>query len=58
MNLVKISNNPERYLNMDYVESVGIDGNEYYAFVNNYTSRYILSKEAYETILKYGKIKV
>ena len=56
MNLVKISNRPEQYLNMDYIESVGVDGDMYYAYINNFSGRYLLSKEAYETILKYGKI--
>ena len=59
MKLVKYSNDPEAYLNMDYIESVTrpIDGN-ILAFVNRNTQSYIISEEAYNTILKYGKAEV
>lgn len=60
MNLVNISdNNFKLYLNIDCIEYIckDINGNfKAYTYHNN--NFYYISKEAYNTILKYGKAKV
>ena len=60
MKLVKISDHPEQYLNMDIIESVSKEDDLYYAYIIESKSsiRYRLTKEAYETILKYGTIRI
>ena len=59
MTLVKYSDRPEAYLNMDYIESITkFENGEAYAFVNRETESYKISEKAYNTILKYGKAKV
>jgi hypothetical protein len=42
---------------MDTIEFVGIDDGKYYVLTNSGISEKI-SKEAYETILKYGKAEI
>ena len=58
MTLVKYSDNPEAYLNMDYIESMVKNEDEIYVFVNRNTQSYKISEKAYNTILKYGKAEV
>ena len=59
MNLVKYSDTPEAYLNMDFIESVTKQSYEnYVCFVNQNTEPYYISKSAYDTILAYGKAKI
>jgi len=58
MNLVKYSDNPEAYLNMDYIESIVKNEEGIYIFVNRNTQSYKISEKAYNTILKYGKAKI
>ena len=55
MKLVK--SNDYFYLNMDLITKVWFDGNNYYASYS-YSSDVIISKEAYNTILSYGKAEV
>lgn len=59
MNLVKISDNNSRYLNIDCIEFIckDIDGN-FRAYICCKDDFYYISEEAYNTILRYGKAKV
>ena len=58
MTFVKYSDNPEAYLNMDYIESIVKNEEGIYIFVNRNTQSYKISEKAYNTILSYGKAKV
>ena len=59
MKLVKYRDDPESYLNMDYIESVEKhDNGVIFAFVNRNTESYKISEKAYNTILNYGKAEV
>lgn len=59
MTLVKYSDSPEAYLNMDYIESIiKFKNGEIFAFVNRNTESYKISESAYNTILKYGKAEI
>lgn len=64
MKLVRITpytdNTGVRFINMDYITSViHIAENEYYASVlNEEEDFHSITKEAYETILSYGKAEV
>ena len=59
MTLVKYSDRPEAYLNMDYIESIRkFENGKIYAFVNRQTESYEISEKAYNTILSYGKAKI
>lgn len=57
MTLVKCSDKPETYLNMDYIEYVTkFEDGETYAFINGLS--YKISEKAYNIILNYGKAKI
>ena len=60
MTLVKYRDNPEGYLNMDYIECIVKDksGNIKAYVLGNMEIGYNISESAYNTILKYGKAKV
>ena len=59
MNLVKYRSNPDGYLNMDYILTVSssVDNKEHYVTTID-GKEYQVSKDSYETILKYGKAKI
>ena len=59
MNLVPISKYINAYINMDYILTVSSsrDSKEYYVTTIDGT-KYQVSKDSYETILKYGKAKI
>ena len=58
MKLVKYSDDPEAYLNMDYIESIVKNKDGIYIYVNRNTLSYKISEKAYNTILSYGKAEV
>ena len=60
MILVKYRDNPEGYLNMDYIESVVKDksGNIKAYVLGNTEIGYNISESVYNTILRYGAAKV
>ena len=59
MTLVPISKYINTYINMDYILTVSssTDNKEYYVTTIDGT-RHQVSKDSYETILKYGKAEV
>ena len=59
MNLVPISKHIDTYINMDYILTVfsSTDNKVYYVTTID-GKEYQVSKDSYETILKYGKAKV
>jgi hypothetical protein len=59
MNLVPISKYINTYINMDYILTVSssIDNKEHYVTTID-GKEYQVSKDSYETILKYGKAKI
>ena len=59
MNLVPISKYINIYINVDYILTVSssTDNKEHYVTTIDGT-RHQVSKEIYETILKYGKAKI
>ena len=55
MILVKYRDNPEGYLNIDYIESVVKEKSGIKAYIiGNADIGYNISESAYNTILKYG----
>lgn len=60
MTLVKYRDNPEGYLNIDYIESIVKDasGNIKVYILGNMEMGYNISESVYNTILRYGKAKV
>ena len=60
MNLVPISKYINTYINMDYILTVSSskDNKEYYYVTTIDGKGYQVSKDSYETILKYGKAKI
>ena len=59
MNLVPISKYSNTYINMDYILIVSnsTDSKEHYVITID-RKKYLVSKDSYETILKYGKAKI
>jgi len=59
MNLVPISKYINTYINMDYILTVSssVDNKEHYVTTID-GKEYQVSKDSYETILKYGKAKI
>ena len=59
MKLVPISKHIDTYINMDYILTVSssIDNKEHYVTTID-GKGYQVSKDSYETILKYGKAKI
>ena len=59
MTLVKYRDNPEGYLNIDYIESIVKDKSGIKAYIiGNTDIGYNISESAYNTILRYGAAKV
>jgi len=59
MNLVPISKYINTYINMDYILTVSssVDNKEHYITTID-GKEYQVSKDSYETILKYGKAEI
>ena len=59
MNLVPISKHIDTYINMDYILTVFSSKDNKVHYVTTIDGKeYQVSKDSYETILKYGKAKV
>ena len=59
MNLVPISKHIDTYINMDYILTVFSSTDNKVHYVTTIDGKeYQVSKDSYETILKYGKAKV
>ena len=59
MNLVPISKHINTYINMDYILTVFSSTDNKVHYVTTIDGKeYQVSKDSYETILKYGKAKI
>lgn len=59
MKLIKYGDNPEKYLNMDFIECINKDAvGICRVWMIGSEDGYEVSESAYNTILKYGKAEV